>query len=151
MVDSSFVRVRRSHEDAGDLAGRLAFGASPPHVVLGRLRRGHAGDHDGVERLVRLSVEPVADGLGRRGLARSAPQRRAKAASQRSRRGVVTGGDEQLGGDVVTDPVPSYTYIDGGPGAARLIDGRITVRSSASSASRPATRRPSVRIVNSVE
>ena len=47
----------------------LPSAAAPGDVVLGRLVRGHAGDHDVVERVVGLAVaaavEPVADGLAR--------------------------------------------------------------------------------------
>ena len=56
-------------EHAGDLTERLAFGGAPRDVALGAFVVGHAGEHDPVDRRVRLpvsaSVEPVALGLAR--------------------------------------------------------------------------------------
>ena len=128
-------------EDADDLAGRLAFGAAPGDVVLGRLVRAHAGDHDAVEGVVGLAVaaavEPVTAGLARGRLEGGDAAEVGECRFVAQPFGVVAGGDEQLGGDVVADTVQASS-----PGAVRSTSGRIAALSSSSSSSRSTTRRP---------
>src|SRR5829696_876473 len=96
-------------EDADDLTGRLALEAATGDVVLGRLVRRHAGDHDAVEGVVgpavTAAVEAVAPDLARGGFAWSNPTQVGEGGVVAQPFRVVTGDDEQLGGDVEADAV----------------------------------------------